>query len=189
MIDELLRETTQLLLDKSKPEIIKQNLKKLQNLLLEREQELERLEQQNIDTSEEERELLDFNKRYERLDQMALTIGDAVIPVEDKYEQLNNHELIQLHERIIEQQDTQLDSLSDLLQKHKQIGEMISQELDTQVELLDEVQERTDHTSMNMNRGMRRMDSILESRESKTFCLMLVLFLVLFLVILLTRLI
>jgi syntaxin 8 len=189
MIDELLRETTQLLLDKSQPEIVKKNLKKLQDLLLEKEYELERLEQQNIDTSEAERELLDFNKRFERLDQMAMTMGDAVIPVEDKYEQLNNHELIQLHERIIEQQDTQLDSLADLLHKHKQIGEMISHELDTQVELLDEVQERVDNTHTNMNRGMRRMDSVLESRESKSFCLMLVLFLILFVVILLTRLI
>jgi hypothetical protein len=185
-MEELLQETTNLILKKENQFKIKENILKLGQLLQEKEVELERLEAQNVDTTEEERMLLDWNKRFDRLEQMSLTLG-ATIPMNDSPQNLNNHELIQLHERIIDQQDTQLDSLSELLKKHKQIGEMISTELDTQVELLEEVGEQTDRTHANMNRGMRRMDNVLQSSESKAFCIMIILFLFLILLIILLK--
>lgn len=86
--------------------------------------------------------MLAIIRRYERVvDMYSTATGTFVTKASKAVESLvvvddggvSNSELLQLHDRIIDAQDQQLDSLSGLLGRHKIIGEAISTELDIQV--------------------------------------------------------
>ncbi|KAJ3314954.1 hypothetical protein HDV04_004754 [Boothiomyces sp. JEL0838] len=124
-----------------------------------------------------ESELLTLSKQFDRIQVMVdseLGTSTARKPIkesflaETQHEDLDNHELLQLHERIINQQDAQLDSLAELLTRQKQIGEMISNELDVQVDLLDEVDERANATEQRMRNARNRLDGFMQSSSESS---------------------
>ncbi|TPX46590.1 hypothetical protein SeLEV6574_g03156 [Synchytrium endobioticum] len=51
---------------------------------------------------------------------------------------LNNHEVLQLQERVIQEQDSHLDELAETIGRQRQIGLLISDELDLHADLLEE---------------------------------------------------
>ncbi|KAJ3357444.1 hypothetical protein HDU91_005404, partial [Kappamyces sp. JEL0680] len=85
----------------------------------------------------------------------SLLASTSFVP-KDTHIDLETGELVQLQERILQQQDNQLDSLAELLGRQKQVGELIGQELDSQVELLDEVDERAEGVRTGMTHAGQR---------------------------------
>lgn len=105
-------------------------------------------------------------------------------------EELANNELLALHERIIDSQDQQLDSLSLLIGRQRDIGEAIAEELESQVGLLQDVDDGVNNQISGLNRIGRRMETLMEdsSQESKLCIITCVVFLILTIVVVLTRL-
>ncbi|KAJ3261192.1 hypothetical protein HK103_006501 [Boothiomyces macroporosus] len=156
------------------------NVSTVNELINKHEAELSSLEEggNSVDQLRElESELLTLSKQFDRIQVMVdseLGTSTARKPIkesflaETQHENLDNHELLQLHERIINQQDAQLDSLAELLTRQKQIGEMISNELDVQVDLLDEVDERANATEQRMRNARNRLDGFMESSSESS---------------------
>ncbi|KAI8613768.1 hypothetical protein BC830DRAFT_1258017 [Chytriomyces sp. MP71] len=79
--------------------------------------------------------------------------ASSSVPEED----LTSGELLQLHNRMIDDQDSHLDALSNAILRQKQIGIQIGEELDYHVELLqqtDTVVENTQDRLGNVNRRL-----------------------------------
>ncbi|TPX61204.1 hypothetical protein PhCBS80983_g01296 [Powellomyces hirtus] len=76
---------------------------------------------------------------------------------------------LQLQQRIMDDQDTQLDELSATIGRQKQIGILINDELDLHVDLLEETEERVDSTHRRLQGAGRRLEQVLLSsaRNSK----------------------
>ncbi|KAJ8323208.1 hypothetical protein O5D80_007978 [Batrachochytrium dendrobatidis] len=94
----------------------------------------------------------------------------AFVNVEDNTEHadLDNSELLQLHSRIIEQQDSHLDGLSETIARQKQMGQLISNELDMHVDLLDETEQVVDSTHARLNTAATRLGRVMEDHASNS---------------------
>ncbi|KAJ3270280.1 hypothetical protein HDV01_000395 [Terramyces sp. JEL0728] len=160
---------------------IQSQVQTVSNLINQHEVELTALEESGKCPANQlrdlESELLSSSKQFDRIQTMVdseLGTSSTRKPIKEtfladtQHENLDNHELLQLHERIINQQDAQLDSLADLLTRQKQIGEMISNELDVQVDLLDEVDERANATEQRMRTARNRLDGFMESSSGSS---------------------
>ncbi|KAJ2993530.1 Syntaxin-8 [Globomyces sp. JEL0801] len=139
-----------------------------------------------------ESELLDQSKQLDRLQSMyneeiglvykpmnkISTLAKKALETPNEFSrsnsELGNGELLQLHERILNNQDAQLDSLAELLGRQKKIGEMISNELDVQIEILDDVDNAVENTDARMRRANNGLDNFLQAsnEESKGEVLM-----------------
>ena len=61
-------------------------------------------------------------------------------PSNNSNDHLNENELLQLQNRIIDDQDSRLDQLSETIQRQKNLGILIGNELDLHVDLLEETE-------------------------------------------------
>ncbi|KAI3645522.1 hypothetical protein MP228_008450 [Amoeboaphelidium protococcarum] len=95
-------------------------------------------------------------------------------------EQINDaQQLNGVHLQIIEEQDSQLDSLYNVVVNQKHIGIEISDELDNQAELLDRLEGNVDGTQDRLAGARRRLDNIYRtSKEKGSLCLILTLIIV-----------
>ncbi|KAI8911223.1 hypothetical protein DFJ77DRAFT_469247 [Powellomyces hirtus] len=96
---------------------------------------------------------------------------------------------LQLQQRIMDDQDTQLDELSATIGRQKQIGILINDELDLHVDLLEETEERVDSTHRRLQGAGRRLEQVLLSsaRNSKGTTIIGILVVILILVIVVAR--
>ena len=77
-------------------------------------------------------------------------------------ENLDPSQTLQLHEKMVGEQDEQLLLLSKVVGRQKAIGTMISNELDSQVDLLQQVEDGTNETRLNIGRNNNRLDALVE---------------------------
>ncbi|KAI8820158.1 uncharacterized protein EV422DRAFT_81049 [Fimicolochytrium jonesii] len=96
---------------------------------------------------------------------------------------------LQLHQRIMDDQDNQLDELAETIGRQKQIGLMINDELDLHVDLLEETETRVDNTHRRLQGAGRRLEQVLlsGSRNSKGNTLICILVGILILVIVIAK--
>lgn len=197
---------------------ILKSLETLNIMLLAHEEALSKLETHSKDAKtleKYEKELLDQFKQHDRLlhminmnnpsagsTNMAINRNrilkrEALLGKDSTQDQsstsndsLPDSELLQLQDRIVKQQDYQLDSLSQVLGRQKKIGELIGQTLDEQVDMLDQVDERVDRVQSGIGSASSRVGAFMAASASdSSLCYTIVfLFLILILVIYLTRL-
>ncbi|KAI8590357.1 hypothetical protein BDZ88DRAFT_107933 [Geranomyces variabilis] len=96
---------------------------------------------------------------------------------------------LQLQQRIMDDQDTQLDELSATIGRQKQIGIMINDELDLHVDLLLETEDRVDSTQRRLAGAGRRLEQVFKdgARNSKGSTVICILVCILILVIVAAR--
>ncbi|KAJ3171808.1 hypothetical protein HDU87_008276 [Geranomyces variabilis] len=96
---------------------------------------------------------------------------------------------LQLQQRIMDDQDTQLDELSATIGRQKQIGIMINDELDLHVDLLLETEDRVDSTQRRLAGAGRRLERVFKdgARNSKGSTVICILVCILILVIVAAR--
>ncbi|KAJ3145959.1 hypothetical protein HDU86_000583 [Geranomyces michiganensis] len=96
---------------------------------------------------------------------------------------------LQLQQRIMDDQDTQLDELSATIGRQKQIGIMINDELDLHVDLLLETEDRVDNTQRRLAGAGRRLEQVFKdgARNSKGSTVICILVCILILVIVAAR--
>ncbi|KAF9389042.1 hypothetical protein CPB97_012093 [Podila verticillata] len=100
---------------------------------------------------------------------------------EVEVDNLDNSQMLQLHQRIMDDQDTNLDRLSEALGRQQDIGLMIGDELDTHLDLLEETDHLVDRTENRLGSAAKRLAKVAKGTKgcgSWTIILILVIILV-----------
>ena len=74
-------------------------------------------------------------------------------------QELENTQVLQLHRRIMDEQDESLDRLSESISRHRELSIQIGDELDSHVQLLDEVDGLVDRHQTRLDGAGRRLKS------------------------------
>ncbi|KAF9431278.1 hypothetical protein BGZ94_003593 [Podila epigama] len=100
---------------------------------------------------------------------------------EVEVDNLDNSQMLQLHQRIMDGQDSNLDRLSEALNRQQEIGLMIGDELDTHMDLLEETDHLVDRTENRLGIAVKRLAKVAKGTKgcgSWTTILVLVIILV-----------
>ncbi|KAG0340696.1 hypothetical protein BG000_011325 [Podila horticola] len=100
---------------------------------------------------------------------------------EVEVDNLDSSQMLQLHQRIMDDQDSNLDRLSDALGRQQEIGLMIGDELDTHLDLLEETDHLVDRTENRLGSAAKRLAKVAKGTKgcgSWTIILILVIILV-----------
>ncbi|KAI8852015.1 hypothetical protein BC829DRAFT_385751 [Chytridium lagenaria] len=153
---------------------INTNMDRLKSGIASLESTLEKSEQTGSIPSDELRKwelaILDLSKNQNRLEYMYKP-ESASIPinrprpnkwtsVEASSSQLDSGELLQLQNRMIDEQDIHLDILSESIQRQKAIGMRIGEELELHVDLLEETEAAVDETTARLGDSSRRLNQV-----------------------------
>ncbi|KAG0305552.1 hypothetical protein BGZ98_003960 [Dissophora globulifera] len=79
---------------------------------------------------------------------------------EVEVDNLSNHQMLQLQQRIVDDQDQNLDRLSEALGRQQELGLMIGDELDTHMEMLDDTDHLVDRTSSRLGIARRQLTKV-----------------------------
>ncbi|KAF9402581.1 hypothetical protein BGX21_009572 [Mortierella sp. AD011] len=79
---------------------------------------------------------------------------------EVEVDNMDNGQMLQLHQRIIDDQDQNLDRLSNALNRQQEIGLMIGDELDTHVDLLDDTDHLVDRAESRLGIARKQLDRV-----------------------------
>jgi len=75
-------------------------------------------------------------------------------------QELDNTQVLQLHRRIMDEQDDSLDRLSESISRQRELSIQIGDELDSHVQLLDEVDDLVDRHQTRLDGAGQRLRSI-----------------------------
>ncbi len=92
---------------------------------------------------------------------------------------LDNNGLVQLQQRMMDNQDSQLDQLSEVIGRQREMGLLISNELDRHVELLQHAEDSTEATNQRLANARRRLDKISRQlNDRRSVCIMAILIII-----------
>jgi syntaxin 8 len=101
---------------------------------------------------------------------------------------LDNQQIHAYHDRVIRDQDDQLDQLSSSIGRQRELSMQIGNELDGQVMLLDDVEEGVDRHAAQFVRARGRLDRFSrKARENWSLTVIVVLIIILVLLIVITK--
>ncbi|KAF3915222.1 hypothetical protein ABW20_dc0108606 [Dactylellina cionopaga] len=87
--------------------------------------------------------------------------SDSLVDTDD----LSNHQVLAVHQRIMEEQDDTLDRLSESIHRQRELSIQIGDELDGQGELLDDLDEGVDRAQRRITGARKRLDTF--ARKAK----------------------
>ena len=101
---------------------------------------------------------------------------------------LDNQQIHAYHDRVIADQDSQLDQLGQSISRQRELSMQIGDELDGQVMLLDDVEEGVDRHAAQFVRARGRLDRFSrKARENWSLTVIVVLIIILVLLIVITK--
>lgn len=80
-------------------------------------------------------------------------------------EEMESPQVLQLHQRVMDEQDESLDRLSTSIRTQRELSIQIGDELDDHVRLLDGVDELVDRHQTRLDRARRRLDRVAETAK------------------------
>ncbi|CAG8438282.1 3700_t:CDS:2 [Scutellospora calospora] len=196
---------------------IDKNMNKLKNGIKELEQELSTIEESGTMSSKElkEREdvLIRLTNQVEKLEtlvqdrqdisarELLLGLNSTQGPssrqktktvrfsdqiIEAEY--MENSEVLQLQQRIIHEQDRDLDRLNDAIGRQRELGILIGDELTYQVELLEDTEGMVDQTERTLDKAKRSLSKVSKGvKDNGCYCVIFSLILVLIIIIVLAK--
>lgn len=72
----------------------------------------------------------------------------------------DNGDILQLQQRIMDDQDQDLDHLSEAIKRQRELGSLIGQELETHAQLIDETEEMVDRSDERLRETRRKLDKL-----------------------------
>ncbi|KAI0518523.1 v-SNARE [Xylaria bambusicola] len=109
---------------------------------------------------------------------------DDTMGYRDEANGMNNVQIHQYHQRVLEQQDEQLDRLGASIARQRELSMQIGDELDDQVAMLDDVDVAVDRHQGRLDRAKRQVNRITRAAgESKQMIAIIVLIIILVLLI------
>ncbi|CEG70629.1 hypothetical protein RMATCC62417_06492 [Rhizopus microsporus] len=101
---------------------------------------------------------------------------------------MENSQILQLQQRIIDDQDQDLDHLSEAIRRQRELGLMIGDELETHAILIDETEEMVDRTDERLRRAKKKLDYVgRKVKDNKSICIVIALILIFFILVALFR--
>ncbi|KAI9323248.1 hypothetical protein BX666DRAFT_2021993 [Dichotomocladium elegans] len=115
-----------------------------------------------------------------------------VTPYEVDPSDLENGQILQLQQRIIDEQDSNLDQLSETIRRQRELGLMIGDELDVHAQLIDETHEMVNRTDDRLQRARKKLNyvgrKVKDNRKYfSSICIVVVLILIFFVLLALFR--
>ncbi|KAF9208993.1 hypothetical protein BGZ49_006850 [Haplosporangium sp. Z 27] len=171
----------------SQDKIIEKNMPRLRDGLKELEAELSQAEEEGSVPSKElasrEDTLIKLQQQLEKLEALLQDKDDADARAvllglnqnstkhtrskvvrfsehEVEVDNMDNGQMLQLHQRIIDDQDQNLDRLSNALGRQQEIGLMIGDELDTHMGLLDDTDHLVDRTGSRLGIAQKQLAKV-----------------------------
>lgn len=86
-------------------------------------------------------------------------------------EELDNQEVLQLHRRVMEEQDENLDRLSASIRNQRELSIQIGDELESHVQLLDDVDGLVDRHTNRLDKAKKRLNHVAHSAKDHGTCL------------------
>lgn len=80
-------------------------------------------------------------------------------------EELSSHQVLQLHDRVMEEQDESLERLGHSIRSQRELSIQIGDELENHVQLLDEFEDSVDRHQGRMGDAKRRLNKFAESAK------------------------
>jgi len=80
-------------------------------------------------------------------------------------EELDNQQVLQLHRRVMEEQDENLDRLSESIRNQRELSIQIGDELDHHVQLLDDVDDMVDRHTNRLDDAKRKLRHVARSAK------------------------
>lgn len=103
---------------------------------------------------------------------------------QDEASGMNNVQIHEYHQRVLEEQDEQLDRLGASIARQRELSMQIGDELDDQVAMLDDVDGAVDRHQGRLDRAKRQVNRITRAAsESKQMIAIIILIIVLVLLI------
>ncbi|OAD77767.1 hypothetical protein PHYBLDRAFT_141629 [Phycomyces blakesleeanus NRRL 1555(-)] len=73
---------------------------------------------------------------------------------------LENGQILQLQQRVIQDQDDDLDQLSLVIGRHRELGLLIGDELESHAQLIDETEIMVDRTDARLRKAKKKLDYV-----------------------------
>jgi len=103
----------------------------------------------------------------------ALRKGNKTVRFSDTLvntDELDNHQVLQLHRRVLDEQDESLDRLSESIRNQRELSIQIGDELDSHVQLLDEVDVLVDRHQDRLGGAKKRLNSVAQTAKDHGTC-------------------
>ncbi|KAG0183939.1 hypothetical protein DFQ28_000448 [Apophysomyces sp. BC1034] len=101
---------------------------------------------------------------------------------------LESGQLVQLQQRIMEDQDNNLDQLSDVIRRQRELGLVIGDELEAHAQLIDETDALADRTDAKLRQARKRLTYVgRKVKDNKSVCIVIALILIFFILLALFR--
>ncbi|OBZ86250.1 Syntaxin-51 [Choanephora cucurbitarum] len=156
---------------------INKNLTQLREGINQLEQQLSEQEQSGAkNTKADEDKLIQIQVKVDKLDALfglkddsdarAILLGDKrgkntnVKFTSIDMDSMDNGHILQLQQRIMDDQDQDLDHLSDAIRRQRELGLLIGDELETHAQLIDETEEMVDRTDERLRQAKKRLDHV-----------------------------
>lgn len=78
----------------------------------------------------------------------------------DQTDDMENGQILQLQQRIMDDQDQDLDHLSDAIRRQRELGLLIGDELETHAQIIDETEEMVDRTDERLRQAKKKLDYV-----------------------------
>lgn len=181
---------------------IDKNLTQLRDGIKVLEQQLSEEEQTGArDTKSEEDKLIQLQVKVDKLDALLGNQDDATArelllgngkgkssvrftSIDMDPSTMENGQILQLQQRIINDQDTDLDHLSDAIRRQRELGLLIGDELEVHAQLIDETEEMVDRTDERLRQAKKKLDYVgRKVKDNKSVCIVIGLILVFFILV------
>ncbi|CAJ2510724.1 Uu.00g063490.m01.CDS01 [Anthostomella pinea] len=131
-----------------------------------------------------EAQVFGSNSRYRDNPSAAAAAGDDSMGYRDEADGMSNTQVHDYHQRILDQQDEQLDALGDSIRRQRELSMQIGDELDDHVAMLDDVDGTVDRQQGRLEGARRQVGRMSRAAsESKQMIAIVILIIVLVLLI------
>ncbi|KAG0262676.1 hypothetical protein BG011_009897 [Mortierella polycephala] len=84
---------------------------------------------------------------------------------EVEVDNLDNNQMLQLHQRVMDDQDQNLDRLSETIGRQQELGLMIGDELDTHMDMLEDTDHLVDRTENRLGIAKKRLTKVAQGTK------------------------
>ncbi|GET03732.1 SNARE complex subunit [Rhizophagus clarus] len=139
-------------------------LKEKEDTLIKLTKQIDKLEALMQDKPSARKLLLGLNNI---MDEPSSKKSKKTVRFSDQTDDYDNAVVIQLQQRMIQNQDEDLDRLSAAIGRQQELGLMIGEELNYQVELLAETEDIVDRTEGRLNKAKRNLTKVSKKAKEK----------------------
>ncbi|KAH8551618.1 hypothetical protein BGW37DRAFT_520569 [Umbelopsis sp. PMI_123] len=155
------------------------NVKDDENKLIELQIKVDKLEALLADKGDEDARQVLLGNASSRTGQSKIVRFSDDTEVNPR--ELENGQILQLQSRMMEDQDRNLDVLSEAVGRQRELGLLIGDELESHVELIEETDEMVDRTDTRLRNAQKRLNYVgRRVKDNKSICIVIALIIILF---------